>query len=296
MSNNDNIKCFLCPSKNTSLNINKAVQCTKCKAYFHASCANRSGYDSNGVMAACCGNRILSSTNHDQGISNAINRSSDLQETRNDDSDSNLDPADGADSLDGDLKILWLSICKRFNSLDNKIENNNQNIDKKIEELTSRIECMEKSSVTKTEDLLQEIKLRKMKEKNFVIYNIQDSRNPIAKDLQMVTALFENCDENPPFALNEIKLQRIGKKFQQGKNRPIRVILPSPECVHWVFSKKKTLGDGNINISSDQTKQQIDYYQTIKNDLQNRLAAGETNLTIKYLNGLPTIVSKPTDE
>lgn len=61
-------------------------------------------------------------------------------------------------------------------------------------------------------------------------------------------------------------VHRIGKKFVQEKSRPIRVTLPSADCDHCVFNVKKSLGDGNLHISSDQTKQRMEYYKFI-NDL-----------------------------
>lgn len=97
----------------------------------------------------------------------------------------------------------------------------------------------------------------------------------------MITA--NNSNEIPPFTPNEIVIQRIGKIIVQGKNRSIRVTLPSAVCVHYVFSVKRSLGDRNLHISSDQTKQQMEYYKFIKNNLQNRKVEGENNLFIKFV-------------
>lgn len=93
-----------------------------------------------------------------------------------------------------------------------------------------------------------------------------------------------------------MKPVRLGK-YDATKNnpRPIKISLRDEATVHNFIRKAKTLRDRetfkNVNISLDRTPRQIEYYRTVKNELIQRSSEGETNLQIKYVRGIPKIVS-----
>lgn len=77
--------------------------------------------------------------------------------------------------------------------------------------------------------------------------------------------------------------------------RPIKITLCEEDIVHNLIRKAKTLRDSNsfkkINISLDRTPRQLEHYKSLKRELNQRISDGETNLKIKYIRGIPKIVS-----
>lgn len=90
---------------------------------------------------------------------------------------------------------------------------------------------------------------------------------------------------------DKIKTFRLGK-YDKNKNRPIKVLLNSPEDAKNVLKNKKTIKVPSIIIFNDQTKMQREYYNDVKQKLNNLILSGDTSKTIKFINDKPTIVIK----
>ena len=89
---------------------------------------------------------------------------------------------------------------------------------------------------------------------------------------------------------------RIGKFVAtKGTPRPLKVMVNEESVVHDIILKARNLKNTdnykNINISLDRTPRQIELYRTVKKQFNERIAAGETNLKIKYVRGVPKIVN-----
>ena len=114
----------------------------------------------------------------------------------------------------------------------------------------------------------------------------------IEKDTVMVKNILAVIDVNCAL----IKISRIGR-FDKTRAlpRPIKVQLPSADEVVKVTKNAKKIQTNDkwkhVSISRDRTKIQIDYYKSIKQELDTRIANGETNLVIKYSNNIPKIVN-----
>ena len=104
--------------------------------------------------------------------------------------------------------------------------------------------------------------------------------------------MFNDSDLELPFSPHEIKVSRYRKKFKAGYTRLLQIKFSSVEHVHWMFQNKRSLGDGQSKIRSDLTKQPIEYRNNVFDELRQRQGAGEANLYIKFIKGMPKILIK----
>lgn len=88
---------------------------------------------------------------------------------------------------------------------------------------------------------------------------------------------------NPP----RIKIRRLGK-VKPGYVRPLRVTFPS-KCDAIDILKKKSICSGPVKIAQDRTSKQREYFKEIKIKLQSLKDSGVEDVSIQYVNGVPTI-------
>jgi hypothetical protein len=90
-----------------------------------------------------------------------------------------------------------------------------------------------------------------------------------------------------------VKVMRLGK-YDTEKTRLTKLTFESTETVTFLL-KNKTKNIGEYRIYSDQTPNQMAYMKTLRNELHRRNENGETNLTIKYIRGVPKIVNSENE-
>lgn len=146
------------------------------------------------------------------------------------------------------------------------------------------------------EIIINEIMEREERSKNIILFNLEEKYEEdkmIMKehDIKMAKKVIrEIC---PDLDTNNIKTFRIGKK--NGANRrALKVCLNNKGDAMKIIKNKKKLRDSNstVSIVLDQTTMQRDYYRKIQDELNNRKENGESNLFIKYENGIPKISKK----
>lgn len=149
------------------------------------------------------------------------------------------------------------------------------------------------------EEIIQEITERNRRKRNLVIFgvaeinsNSKDDR--LQHDEREVNKVLQYL--SPEVTYDNIKPARLGKYDGTRDNpRPIKITLREEDIVHNLIRKAKTLRDSNsfkkINISLDRTPRQLEHYKSLKRELNQRISDGETNLKIKYIRGIPKIVS-----
>lgn len=169
----------------------------------------------------------------------------------------------------------------------------------KIDKLEGQINDLKKlndnisdSTVSENEDIISEIIDRQSRASNIVIFNVNESklnssRERNSEDNKTVHTILKDLDINK----DGIKQFRLGKA-EPGKNRPIKIILNSPEDAKYVLKNKYNITVPNIRIYSDQTKAQLQYLRKVKADLQVLIEKGDVNKTIKFFKNKPTIVDK----
>lgn len=141
------------------------------------------------------------------------------------------------------------------------------------------------------EQLIREVQERNEREKNIIIVGIpeQSSANVderISKDEAEVMNITSSMGKKLP---KPVKVFRIGK-YTAGKNRRIKVCYDTPNTAKQLLRNRDKL-PSNIKIFSDQTPAQQKYLKDLKEELVSRQNNGENDLTIKYSNGVPSIIN-----
>lgn len=148
------------------------------------------------------------------------------------------------------------------------------------------------------EGIVREVSDRERRKTNIIIYGCQESRcatnmNQLEIDKVEIKELFTSIDLDE----ENIGLARLGKFVPNSDNnrRPIKVTLSSEAKVLSVLRSAAGLRRserwGRIAVSRDQTVMQREIYRGARTELEGRLAGGETNIRIRYKNGIPSVVS-----
>lgn len=140
------------------------------------------------------------------------------------------------------------------------------------------------------DDVLSEIDERNAKEKNIIIFNMNESESA-AGDLNLVDDIFKHLDVKVD--TGKIGIFRLGKDRSEDKIRPLKIVLNSKDEVGLILKKSKNLKtfvrNPKLFINKDLTVRQLGLKRKIITDFHDRKAKGE-NIYLKYSNGMPQIV------
>lgn len=199
------------------------------------------------------------------------------------------------DSIIGTLMEMKTTISKHeksFVSLNSKMDNISTQISSLFETnklINNRLNDLEfKMSTLSTEAIISEISERQSKAKNLIIFNATEtSASSSSNDSTLVSEILSSIGAN----IAPTIITRLGKF--SNKPRPLKIVLPSTSDVFSILKLKNKLRDipkfSLIRISSDRTLIQRNYFKNIVCQLDERRNAGERDLVLKYLRGVPTI-------
>lgn len=266
------------------------MQCVICNEYFHRSCAGRVSLNKKDTVNICCAQKSSNSDNQQRvNIPNS-------QQNATSPVLSNSDFAPSGINLDNNLIPLWNLIENKVVSKLVEIKMCLTSTNDRFDTVEDRIGDLEEEFGQFSLDVYKETMERITKQKNIIIFNMDDSRDAHRTDLPAIQNIFTQCGEILPFDVNSIKAVRLGRNFIQGKIRPLKVMFQSPDHVDWVFMNKKKLSDGSLSIKGDLTKRQQDEIKSLRAELQSRRAEGEDDLFIAYSNRNPYIAKKKRND
>lgn len=105
----------------------------------------------------------------------------------------------------------------------------------------------------------------------------------------ILTLVHENC------LPNIIDISRVGSVLDNSRRpRPIRVVFNNfldPKHILRNKARLATSQYSRISISDDKSHEELKLLQELRKELDSRRSRGEKNITIKYLHGVPSIVS-----
>lgn len=130
-----------------------------------------------------------------------------------------------------------------------------------------------------------EIQERQRRSTNILLFNLPEKGSDLA-DVQGIIHDMAILD-SPTIS----KVLRTGKQNKNGW-RSLKVVLSTPQEVGLILKNRAKLKGTNVYVSADLTTRQRELERTVKDELEDRRSKGETNLQIRYSNGIPTIVSK----
>lgn len=149
------------------------------------------------------------------------------------------------------------------------------------------------------ENIFAECNDRIRRSKNIIIYNLPESNSATsvtvskANDAKLIENLLGHMRSQ--IQLCNTRHYRIGKK-SKGKSRPLVLCMPSESEAVNIFKNFKgdDLPDNlkGISLSHDRTPRERKYLEQLRSTLKSRQDAGEKNLTIKFINGIPSIVEQ----
>lgn len=145
------------------------------------------------------------------------------------------------------------------------------------------------TSFEKQQEIYQEIQNRFLREKNIVMVGLDeqnDTENITNIDVEAVhkilTGIYQDCPK-------PLKTIRLGK-YNPAKSRPLKIIFETSNVARYLLKNRSKL-TGSVKIYWDQTLAQRNYMQKLQIELKHREQNGESNLLIKYIKGVPTIVT-----
>lgn len=176
-------------------------------------------------------------------------------------------------------------------------------IEPRVESLDQRVSAIENASKgvePKIDNLIGEVNERNLRKKNIIIYNAPESVSTNldtvkSYDNGLVTSIVSSADNT--LDTGKVKFFRLGPK-KAGRIRPIKVIFTSEEIKLSVINKFDSKSASSVNpllkdvkLSWDRTPLELEALDRLRSELDSRTANGEKDLTIKYKNGVPTIIT-----
>lgn len=174
-----------------------------------------------------------------------------------------------------------------------------EHTEKKVEVLeadVNNLKNMPPSSSVQTiatcDEIFTEIEERSSRAKNIIIVGIPESQNDTATSrqeydraeiLRLIEPLHNDCPQ-------PTKISRLGK-YKAGKTRAVKVYFSSEGTAKNILRNRNKIDKEHIKIFSDQTPYQRKYLQNLKEELQKRTSNGENGLNIKYIKGIPKIIT-----
>lgn len=150
-------------------------------------------------------------------------------------------------------------------------------------------------SVTE-EEIINEMLKRNRRSYNFIIHGCVEIGDNKQNQIGLDEALAKDILKESGFTDTNVKPVRLGKfgSTKQHRARPM-----SYDNVITILRKFKKLKDKEIfaplSLSPDRTPKQVSLYKTIKSELNSHIQKGESNLFIKYRNGIPTILKRNSE-
>lgn len=193
-----------------------------------------------------------------------------------------------------DIKNLIASLRNEFSSAITQLRN----------EFNARLESLGPStgdsapSGAELEDVVREVMDRQARRNNLVLFGVpeqssaQTGEQRGVGDRAVITDILAKV--KPGYQFQFQKFHRLGRLNQVAvRPRPLKIVFNEEADVHDIIRNAKILRTiaehNNVVISYDRTPKQLELYQSLKRELDDRLSKGETNLKIRYRNGVPKI-------
>lgn len=200
----------------------------------------------------------------------------------------------------GEIKVSIQSLNNEQISMKSQISNltlKTSATDNKIQTLEAEITVLKNNYVASVpesrfdENIMHELQERASREKNIIMVGIPECKTPNIDEGRSYDAaeVFNIINNLIPDCPKPARIFRLGK-YNPRKNRSIKVCFESSHTTKLLFRSKDKLQSG-IKIYADQTPAQQHHMKKLKNELAQRTANGESDITIKYIKGLPKIVA-----
>lgn len=144
--------------------------------------------------------------------------------------------------------------------------------------------------------VINEIEQRTSRKNNVIISGVLETETTSTELMQNVSNIVNKIA--PGINLENTQISRLGRKLNNSSSRLIKIKFnpDNSQKAQQILRNAKKLREfpdcKNIYINYDRTPYQIQRYKQVKEELRTRLANGETDLRISYVNGSPSISQK----
>lgn len=198
------------------------------------------------------------------------------------------------EELNDALSVHFDRLSNLFNTSLAEINKNFDKINEDINEVKKRIDKLENYKAGNCNDVItasnlacEELLDRNRQAHNITLHGLIASRDGIS-DLDLYHQLLADAPNLP----RAVSATRIGSiNANNNKPRPIKLCFSSHDDVKTIFRNKKIFIDRNFKITNDLTILERKHLDNLRKELQSRVSKGEENITIKYVNGTPKIIS-----
>ncbi|CAG4996202.1 unnamed protein product [Parnassius apollo] len=164
-----------------------------------------------------------------------------------------------------------------------------------VTELQQQVQELRKNhiNVVNLDTVINEIQERKNRSRNLIVFGIPEStaNSPEERkshDKDQVSKTITSLATPEPEILTVIRLGKPVSKIE--KPRPIKVVLANKHNAINVLKNKGKLPN-SVKVKADMTPYQRDQLRRLRGELAARTEKGEQNLTIKYINNIPKIIT-----
>ncbi|VVC31218.1 Zinc finger, RING/FYVE/PHD-type,Zinc finger, PHD-type, conserved site [Cinara cedri] len=263
-----------CSKCNCDLATADCVKCSKCSKLFHIACSSIVGLTgsilkfrcSSWLCTICEGARLgVRKSPH----TSAVN---DIKKSVSKHDSSFLVLNNKLDDVSGQLRDLGV----RTSVLEDRVT-----------QLENRLSSVESTSSPSDESIISEVIDRQARARNLIIFNAPEPDGNNENDISLIKSVFHVLTPNIAPAI----VSRLGQKTS--KPRPLKVTLHEPSDIFIILKNKHKLRTspiyGSIRISPDRTIMQRNQLRDIMGKIEERKAAGESNLVMKFVKGVPNI-------
>ena len=180
-----------------------------------------------------------------------------------------------------------------FNEIKELINSMKSSLEQRISKFENAL-LVANNSTSNREEIIQESVDRMLRSSNLILANVAEKSD--VRDEDVVNDILEKIDS--AVVVSPENVTRIGRKIND-RPRLIKIKLKNAETVKVVLRKKSKLQNtefSHVHIFDDKTTSQRQYLKDLRNELHTRTDNGEANLTIKYVKGLPHILSRQPHE
>lgn len=246
-----------------------AVECSSCESFYHSKCVD--------IDKQVCD--ALKTINGFRWLCHKCNEKADVCDNRK----------------CGSCKLIpqFLDMLEKLNDT--------------VDALKQEISTLKKSETRSDfEEIVSEVTDRINRKRNLMVFGVAEPDSSLSADVrsgmdfQTIKEIVKFVSPNINDALVEnINVFRVGRLKSAEVPRPIKVELRGESDVRQLLkqvqlkrqSLKSHLTYKSISITMDRTARQQSLYKEVKAELDIRRNAGEKNISIKYVKGIPQISS-----
>lgn len=150
------------------------------------------------------------------------------------------------------------------------------------------------SGTDQSEEFYQEYCDREQRKSNIIIFGHPEPTSGEENGMESAGSIIQSVC--PAFDLSSIlHVSRLGRtQNSASRPRPLKVCCKDSGTVVGVLKQCYKIGSNprlkHLTVASDKTPKQIQFYKSVKEQLMQRISAGDANLRIKHIRGIPTIV------